>query len=114
MVGLATAWHLQECGYDVKVVDRKGVAAGSSWCYAGWLSPSKSIPLAERVLWLQAPALLFAPDSALSMLFKVDVRLWSFLAQFMAHASESAWDMTMEKLTPIAKVALEAFDELEL
>ena len=51
MVGLATAWHLQERGYDVKVVDRKGVAAGSSWGNAGWLAPAKTIPLAESGLW---------------------------------------------------------------
>ena len=114
MVGLATAWHLQERGYDVKVVDRKGVAAGSSWGNAGWLAPAKTIPLAESGLWGQAPSLLLDPDAALSMPFKVDVRLWSFLAQFMAHASDSAWDKTMEKLTPIDKVALDAFDELEL
>src|SRR5699024_7885844 len=44
----------------------------------------------------------------------LDLRLWSFLAQFMAHASDSAWDKTMEKLTPIDKVAHDAFDELEL
>lgn len=114
MVGLATAWHLQERGYDVKVVDRDGVAAGSSWGNAGWLAPAKTIPLAESGLWGQAPSLLLDPDAALSMPFKVDVRLWKFLAQFMAHASDSAWDKTMEKLTPIDKVALEAFDELEL
>ncbi|MDN6247038.1 MAG: hypothetical protein L0J38_11000, partial [Corynebacterium casei] len=31
MVGLATAWHLQDRGYAVKVVARAGVAAGSAW-----------------------------------------------------------------------------------
>ena len=30
MVGLATAWHLQERGYDVTVMDKEGVAAGAS------------------------------------------------------------------------------------
>jgi NADPH-dependent 2,4-dienoyl-CoA reductase/sulfur reductase-like enzyme len=29
MVGLATAWHLQERGVEVTVVDRTGVAAGA-------------------------------------------------------------------------------------
>ncbi|MGJ3562206.1 FAD-dependent oxidoreductase [Streptomyces sp. INA 01156] len=31
MVGLSTAWFLQERGVDVTVYDRDGVAAGSSW-----------------------------------------------------------------------------------
>lgn len=39
MVGLSTAWHLQEHGVEVTVVDREGVAAGSSWGNAGYLAP---------------------------------------------------------------------------
>lgn len=30
-VGLSTAWYLQEAGVKVTVVDRGGVASGSSW-----------------------------------------------------------------------------------
>lgn len=46
------------------------------------------------------------------MPFKVDVRLWSSLAQFMAHASDSAWDKTMESSRRSTR-SLDAFDELE-
>ena len=38
MVGLATAWFLQEAGVEVTVLDREGVAAGASWGNAGWLT----------------------------------------------------------------------------
>ncbi|BBY94615.1 hypothetical protein MGALJ_42840 [Mycobacterium gallinarum] len=31
IVGLSTAWFLQERGVEVTVVDRAGVAAGASW-----------------------------------------------------------------------------------
>ncbi|WP_308191061.1 FAD-dependent oxidoreductase, partial [Pseudonocardia terrae] len=37
MVGLATAWFLQERGVDVDIFERRRVAAGSSWGNAGWL-----------------------------------------------------------------------------
>ncbi|MDY3126553.1 MAG: FAD-dependent oxidoreductase [Corynebacterium sp.] len=114
MVGLATAWHVQERGYEVDIYDRTGVAAGASRGNAGWLAPAKTIPLAEKGLWGLAPSLLFNPDAALSMPFKVDFKLWGFLAQFMAHATDSSWDATMELLTPIDKLALDAFSELEL
>ena len=43
MVGLSTAWHLQEHGVEVTVVDREGVAAGSSWGNAGYLSPALTL-----------------------------------------------------------------------
>src|SRR5690349_4766204 len=45
IVGLSTAWFLQERGVDVTVVDRSGVAAGASWGNAGWVAPALTIPL---------------------------------------------------------------------
>ena len=47
MVGLATAWFLQEAGIEVTVLDREGVAAGASWGNAGWLTPGLATPLPE-------------------------------------------------------------------
>ena len=47
MVGLSTAWFLQEHGVQVEVIDREGVAAGSSWGNAGWLTPGLSTPLPD-------------------------------------------------------------------
>ena len=45
IVGLSTAWFLQERGVSVTVVDRTGVAAGASWGNAGWIAPALSAPL---------------------------------------------------------------------
>ena len=45
MVGLATAWFLQEHGAQVTIVDRTGVLAGSSRGNAGWLAPALTLPL---------------------------------------------------------------------
>lgn len=45
IVGLSTAWFLQERGVDVTVVDRTGVAAGASWGNAGWIAPALTLPL---------------------------------------------------------------------
>ncbi|WP_353114915.1 FAD-binding oxidoreductase [Microbacterium sp.] len=112
MVGLATAWHLQERGVEVTVIDRVGVAAGSSWGNAGWLTPGKTIPLADPSLWTYGPKALLDPDAALHVPFRVDAGLWSFLAQFAAHGTNRAWDKTMADLTPIDRIALECFDEL--
>ena len=47
MVGLATAWHLQERGIEVTVLERSAVAAGASWGNAGWLTPGMAMPLAD-------------------------------------------------------------------
>jgi D-amino-acid dehydrogenase len=47
MVGLSTAWFLQEHGLHVTVYERRHVAAGSSWGNAGWLTPALTAPLPE-------------------------------------------------------------------
>ena len=112
MVGLATAWFLQERGVEVTVIDRTGVAAGSSWGNAGWLTPGKAIPLADPSLWTYGPRALIDPDAALHVPFRVDAALWSFLVRFAAHGTQRAWDRTMASLTPIDKLALAGFDEL--
>lgn len=112
IVGLATAWHLQERGVSVTVVDRTGVAAGSSWGNAGWLAPGKTIPLADPSLWAYGPKALLDPDAALHVPFRFDAGLWSFLARFAAHGTHRAWDRAMAALTPIDKIALDCFDEL--
>ncbi|MDU0478493.1 FAD-binding oxidoreductase [Staphylococcus chromogenes] len=114
MVGLATAWHLQEYGHEVTVIDRAGVAAGSSWGNAGWLTPGKSIPLSNASLWAYGPQALFDPDAAMSVPTRVDLKLWEFCARFMARANQKAWDDTMAGLTPIDKIALVGFDELQV
>jgi D-amino-acid dehydrogenase len=40
MVGLSTAWFLQDHGIDVTVIERGDVAAGASWGNADWLTPA--------------------------------------------------------------------------
>ena len=112
MVGLATAWHLQEYGVEVTVVDRTGVAAGSSWGNAGYLTPGKTIPLADPSVWTYGPRALIDPDAALHVPFRVDPKLWTFLAQFAARGTMRAWNRTMAALVPANAMALAAFDEL--
>lgn len=113
MVGLATAWHLQERGVEVTVLDRDGVAAGASWGNAGWLTPSMAMPLADPSLWTYGPKAMLDPDAALSVPFRFDAALWGFVARFMSHATPGAWRRAMADLTPIDRMALEAYDELE-
>ena len=106
MVGLATAWHLQEQGVEVTVVDREGVAAGSSWGNAGWLTPGMAMPLADPSLWTYGPRALLDPAAPLHVPLRFDPRLWTFFARFMAHATQARWDRAMAALTPIDRVAL--------
>ena len=112
MVGLATAWHLQERGVEVTVLDRSGVAAGASWGNAGWLTPGMAMPLSDPSLWTYGPKALVDPAAPLHVPARLDPQLWQFLARFALHGTQKAWDRTMAALTPIDRMALESFDEL--
>ena len=112
MVGLATAWFLQERGVDVTVVDRTGVAAGASWGNAGWLSPGMAIPLPEPGVLRYALRALFDSKAALSVPPAWDPALWRFLGQFARRCTNAQWRRAMEGYLAVNRESLDVFDEL--
>src|SRR5690349_22597161 len=89
VVGLSTAWFLQERGVEVTVVDRAGVAAGSSWGNAGWVSPALTIPLNQPGTLTYGLRSLFNPSAPLHIPLRADLRLARFLATFARHCSHA-------------------------
>lgn len=112
MVGLATAWFLQEHGVEVTVLDRGGVAAGSSRGNAGWLTPGISTPLPEPAVLKYGVRAVLRPSSPVYVPPSVNPRLVSFLTRFARHSTMPAWKRAMAALVPINRIALESFDLL--
>lgn len=112
MVGLSTAWFLQEHGVDVTVVDRTGVGAGSSWGNAGWLSPGKAVPLPEPDVLRYSLKALLDPEASLSVPPTVDFAMWRFLVRFAMRCTHAQWRRAMEGYLAINREALGVFDEL--
>lgn len=112
MVGLSTAWFLQERGVDVAVLDRAGVAAGSSWGNAGWISPGLSIPLAEPSVIRYGLKSLLDKDSPLYVPFRFDPSLWRFMLSFARRCTMRSWRKTMASYVPVNQLAIGAYDEL--
>ncbi|MDQ6524915.1 FAD-dependent oxidoreductase [Nocardioides sp. LHD-245] len=113
MVGLATAWHLQEQGVEVTVLDRDGVAAGSSWGNAGWLTPSIAVPLPEPAVLKFGVRAVLSPSSPVYVPPTADLRLLRFLARFTRNCTPARWQRAMRALIPLNNQALAAFAELE-
>jgi D-amino-acid dehydrogenase len=63
MVGLATAWFLQEAGVQVTVYERDHVGAGASWGNAGWLTPALTAPLPEPAVLRYGLRAVLSPRS---------------------------------------------------
>lgn len=112
IVGLSTAWYLQERGVDVTVVDRKGVAAGASWGNAGWIAPGLTIPLNEPAILRYGLKALRDPNAPLHIPLAADTRLLKFLIQFAANCRGSSWSRAVRAMLPLNEECIEAYDVL--
>lgn len=112
VVGLSTAWFLQERGVDVTVVDRDGVAAGASWGNAGWLSPGLAIPLNEPGVLRYGLRSMLDRSAPLHVPATPDIGLWSFLTRFAVHCNWKSWGRAVRANLPFNEECLEAFDVL--
>ena len=113
MVGLATAWFLQERGVEVTVIDREGVATGSSWGNAGWLTPGIATPLPEPAVLKYGLRAVLSPSSPVYVPPSADPGFLKFVAGFTRKSTAKAWKQAMGRLVPINSMALESFDLLE-
>ncbi|TDC44842.1 FAD-dependent oxidoreductase [Actinomadura sp. KC345] len=112
MVGLSTAWFLQEHGADVTVFDRDDVASGASWGNAGWLTPGLATPLPEPAVLSYGIRAVLSPSSPVYVPPSASPRLLRFLAGFALNSTEAKWRRAMESLVPINGRALPSFDAL--
>lgn len=112
MVGLATAWFLQEQGVEVTVLDREGVAAGSSWGNAGWLTPGICTPLPEPAVLKYGLGAVLSPSSPVYVPPSARPDFLRFVSGFTRHSTMAHWKRSMSKLVPINRLALESFDLL--
>ncbi|MGH3560785.1 MAG: NAD(P)/FAD-dependent oxidoreductase [Mycobacterium sp.] len=112
IVGLSTAWFLQERGVEVTVVDRSGVAAGSSWGNAGWISPALAIPLNEPGTLRYGLRSLLSSSAPLQIPMTVDPAVWTFLIRFAAHCRRSSWRSAVRANLPLNSECIEAYDVL--
>ncbi|GGV17503.1 D-amino-acid dehydrogenase [Actinomadura cremea] len=112
MVGLSTAWFLQERGVGVTVFDRRDVAAGASWGNAGWLTPGLATPLPEPAVLAYGVRAVLSPSSPVYVPPSASPRLLRFLAGFARNSTAARWRRAMESLVPINGLALPSFDAL--
>lgn len=112
MVGLATAWFLQERGVEVTVYERAEVASGSSRGNAGWLTPSMAVPLADPSVLRYGLRAVLSAKSPVYVPITADPRLLRFLAGFTRNCTTARWRRAMAALIPLNTRALDAFDEL--
>ncbi|NJP96982.1 FAD-dependent oxidoreductase [Nonomuraea sp. FMUSA5-5] len=112
IVGLSTAWFLQERGVEVDVVDRAGVAGGASWGNAGWVAPGLAIPLNEPAVLRYGLRSLLDPAAPLYVPAGLDLGLWRFLLRFAANSGWRSWSRAARANLPLNEECVEAYEVL--
>ena len=112
MVGLSTAWFLQEHGVDVVVLDRRNVASGSSWGNAGWLTPAMATPLPEPSVLAYGLRGMLDQSSAVYIPLASRPHTWRFLAQFARHCRHRIWSRSMAALRPLHLDCMDAYERV--
>ena len=112
IVGLSTAWFLQERDIAVTVIDRVGVAAGASWGNAGWIAPALSVPLNDPRMLRYALRSLPNRHGPVRIPPSLDPTLWRFLLRFVANCRESSWQRAVRHNLTLNHECMAAYDEL--
>lgn len=112
IVGLSTAWFLQERGVEVTVLDRTGVAAGASWGNAGWIAPALTLPLPEPAIFRYGVKAIVSPSSPVYIPLSADPKLLRFLVGFAWHSLPAMWRRNMATFAEINKWGVQSFDLL--
>jgi D-amino-acid dehydrogenase len=112
IVGLSTAWFLQERGVSVRVLDRVGVGAGASWGNAGWIAPSLSVPLNDPRMLRYALRSLPKRSGPVRVSPNLDPVLWRFLLRFVSNCRESSWTRAVHDNLTLNRDCMAAYDAL--
>lgn len=86
IVGVSTALWLQRDGFDVRLIDREGPAAGTSYGNAGILASGSIVPVSVPGLLAKAPKMLFSPNQPLFLKWRYLPRFLPFLRQYLSQA----------------------------
>ena len=112
-VGLSSALHLAADGHEVTVLERTGVAAGSSWGNAGFIVPPMTKPLAAPGAWVNGFDMMLNKDAPLSMPQPFSPRLALFLAKFASQMTKKRYAASVRAEAPALKDAFAAFGRME-
>ncbi|KAA8963988.1 FAD-binding oxidoreductase [Mycobacterium sp.] len=112
VVGLSTAWFLQERGVQVTVIDRVGVAAGASRGNAGYIAPALTIPLNEPHILRYGAQALLKPTAGVRIPLTADPALWRFLLRFALNCRRSSWARAVRANLALSEKCFQAYDFL--
>jgi len=99
IVGLSTAYYLQEEACEVIVIDKSDISSGASFVNAGYISPSHVIPLSAPGMVASGIRMMFDSASPFYLKPRFDIDLWRWAWAFY----KSATAKHVKEAAPIIK-----------
>jgi D-amino-acid dehydrogenase len=113
VIGVSSAWYLQEAGHDVTVIDRQpGPALETSFANGGQVSWGSGGPWAAPGIPLMALKWLFRPHSPLVLRPRFDPALWRWLLQMLRNCTPARFAVNHERMTRLARYSHRCLVEL--
>ena len=114
IVGLATAYVLQQAGHRITVVDRAPrPAMGASGGNGAQLSYSYVQPLADPAIWKMLPKLLLEKDSPLKFRLQADPQQWRWGIEFLGACNAQTSEQSTRELLTLAAESRKAFEAMQ-
>lgn len=102
VVGVTSAWYLQQAGHEVLVVDRQSAAAQeTSFANGGQISVSHAEPWATPHAPLQALKWLGREDAPLLFRWRADPALWAWSLRFLNECRPSRTVRNIREITAL-------------
>src|ERR1700730_7308688 len=111
IIGLSSAFYLQESGWDVVVIDKGDFLQNCSYGNAGYISPSHFIPLASPGIVKQALKWMFNSTSPFYVKPRLSWPLISWGLQFMKSATHQHVQRSALPLRDLGLLSMKCYEE---
>lgn len=112
IIGLCSAYYLNQRSIDVLVIDAAEPGNGASKGNAGWITPSLSGPVPAPGVVRQSIRWMLKPDSPLYIKPRLDFGLLRWLFQFWRHCNHDTYRRGLTVTAELARGTFDLFDGL--
>lgn len=111
IIGLSSAFYLQQAGYAVTVIDRTDMQQGCSYGNAGYVCPSHFVPLATPGIVRQGLKWMLDPKSPFYIRPSLNSSIIKWGWRFMKSATKSHVERSAVPLRDIALLSKQLYEE---
>ncbi len=113
IIGLCSAYYLQQEGHEVIVIDQSSMDAGASFVNAGYLSPSHIIPLAAPGVMKKGLKWMFNKSSPLYIKPRLDLDFLRWTWAFNKSCTQKHVQKSIPVIKDIAVWSQELYDDIK-